>query len=50
MQVRTHAKPSSGRHHTELVSLLELSARVGANPLLGQASNGNTSIKLANTL
>jgi rhamnose utilization protein RhaD (predicted bifunctional aldolase and dehydrogenase) len=50
MQVRTHAKPSSGRHQNELVSLRELSARVGANPLLVQASNGNTSIKLADTL
>jgi rhamnose utilization protein RhaD (predicted bifunctional aldolase and dehydrogenase) len=40
----------SGRlpvHHEEaVVSLRDLSARVGSDPLLVQASNGNTSIKL----
>ena len=40
----------STRHETELTSLLDLSARVGGNPLLVQASNGNTSIKLDGTL
>ena len=34
------------RHIRELASLRELSARVGNDPLLVQASNGNTSIKL----
>ena len=38
------------RHVTELASLRELSARVGRDPLLVQASNGNTSIKLDGTL
>ena len=36
----------STRHEREVVSLRELSARVGSDPLLVQASNGNTSIKL----
>jgi rhamnose utilization protein RhaD (predicted bifunctional aldolase and dehydrogenase) len=34
------------RHESEVASLRDLSARVGSNPLLVQASNGNTSIKL----
>jgi rhamnose utilization protein RhaD (predicted bifunctional aldolase and dehydrogenase) len=34
------------RHVREVASLRELSARVGSDPLLVQASNGNTSIKL----
>jgi rhamnose utilization protein RhaD (predicted bifunctional aldolase and dehydrogenase) len=34
------------RNERELLSLRELSSRVGNNPLLVQASNGNTSIKL----
>ena len=34
------------QHKRELGSLCELSARVGSDPLLVQASNGNTSIKL----
>jgi len=33
-------------HEQAVVSLRDLSARVGSNPLLVQASNGNTSIKL----
>jgi hypothetical protein len=37
---------SRTRHERELASLRELSARVGSDPLLVQASNGNTSIKL----
>ena len=37
---------SPNRHERELASLRELSARVGSDPLLVQASNGNTSIKL----
>jgi rhamnose utilization protein RhaD (predicted bifunctional aldolase and dehydrogenase) len=40
----------STRRGTELVSLRDLSARVGSDPLLVQASNGNTSIKLDGTL
>jgi rhamnose utilization protein RhaD (predicted bifunctional aldolase and dehydrogenase) len=39
-------KLSSTQHEREIVSLLDLSARVGSDPLLVQASNGNTSIKL----
>src|SRR5712664_3179095 len=39
-------KPLSTRDQRELVSLRDLSARVGSDPLLVQASNGNTSIKL----
>jgi ribulose-5-phosphate 4-epimerase/fuculose-1-phosphate aldolase len=35
-----------GRHVSEIASLRDLSARVGSDPLLVQASNGNTSIKL----
>jgi rhamnose utilization protein RhaD (predicted bifunctional aldolase and dehydrogenase) len=35
---------------TEITDLLALSARIGRNPLLAQASNGNTSIKLGGTL
>jgi rhamnose utilization protein RhaD (predicted bifunctional aldolase and dehydrogenase) len=36
----------STRHEREVASLRELSTRVGSDPLLVQASNGNTSIKL----
>ena len=39
-------KPLSTRDQRELVFLRDLSARVGSDPLLVQASNGNTSIKL----
>jgi rhamnose utilization protein RhaD (predicted bifunctional aldolase and dehydrogenase) len=35
-----------GRHVREIACLRDLSARVGSDPLLVQASNGNTSIKL----
>jgi rhamnose utilization protein RhaD (predicted bifunctional aldolase and dehydrogenase) len=40
------ARLSTARHVKEFASLRDLSARVGGNPLLVQASNGNTSIKL----
>ena len=36
----------SAQHEREMMSLRDLSARVGSDPLLVQASNGNTSIKL----
>jgi len=39
-------KLSSTRHEREVVCLCDLSARVGSDPLLVQASNGNTSIKI----
>jgi rhamnose utilization protein RhaD (predicted bifunctional aldolase and dehydrogenase) len=38
------------RNEKEVAALRELSARVGGNPLLVQASNGNTSIKLDGVL
>jgi ribulose-5-phosphate 4-epimerase/fuculose-1-phosphate aldolase len=46
--VRNSAQPKlfSARYETEIASLRDLSARVGSDPLLVQASNGNTSIKL----
>src|SRR5258707_11478165 len=34
------------RHESEVASLRDLSARVGSDPLLAQASTGNTSIKI----
>jgi rhamnose utilization protein RhaD (predicted bifunctional aldolase and dehydrogenase) len=46
----TLTKLSSSRREKELLSLCDLSARLGNNPLLVQASNGNTSIKLDGTL
>src|ERR1700730_5489533 len=42
----TRPKLLSTRQEREVASLRELSARVGGDPLLVQASNGNTSIKL----
>ena len=36
----------SAQYEQEMMSLRDLSARVGSDPLLVQASNGNTSIKL----
>jgi len=39
-------KLSSGACEKEFASLLELSARLGCDPMLVQANNGNTSIKL----
>jgi rhamnose utilization protein RhaD (predicted bifunctional aldolase and dehydrogenase) len=36
----------SARHEREIASLRDLSARIGSDSLLVQASNGNTSIKL----
>ena len=46
--MRNTAQPRllSARHEREVLFLLDLSARVGSDPLLVQASNGNTSIKL----
>jgi rhamnose utilization protein RhaD (predicted bifunctional aldolase and dehydrogenase) len=46
--VKNAAQPKlfSTRQERELASLRDLSARVGSDPLLVQASNGNTSIKL----
>jgi rhamnose utilization protein RhaD (predicted bifunctional aldolase and dehydrogenase) len=46
--VKNEAQPRrlSTRHEREVASLRELSTRVGSDPLLVQASNGNTSIKL----
>jgi rhamnose utilization protein RhaD (predicted bifunctional aldolase and dehydrogenase) len=35
---------------SEITDLLNLSARIGRDPMLAQASNGNTSIKLGGTL
>jgi rhamnose utilization protein RhaD (predicted bifunctional aldolase and dehydrogenase) len=40
----------SARHERELSRLRDLSERIGSNPLLVQASNGNTSIKLGGIL
>lgn len=36
----------STRQESEIAPLRDISARVGSDPLLVQASNGNTSIKL----
>jgi rhamnose utilization protein RhaD (predicted bifunctional aldolase and dehydrogenase) len=46
--VKNAAQPKlfSTRKERELASLRDLSARIGSDPLLVQASNGNTSIKL----
>jgi rhamnose utilization protein RhaD (predicted bifunctional aldolase and dehydrogenase) len=41
---------SMNPHERELVQLRELSARIGSDPLLTQASSGNTSIKLHDVL
>ena len=41
---------SSAADQAGLAPLRELSARIGGNPLLTQASTGNTSIKLGNVL
>ena len=46
MKNAAQQKLFSARQERELASLRELSARVGSDPLLVQASNGNTSIKL----
>jgi len=42
----SQAKRSTARDEKEFASLRDLSAGVGRDPLLVQASNGNTSIKL----
>ena len=46
MKYAVQPKLLSIRHVREVLSLRELSARIGSDPLLVQASNGNTSIKL----
>jgi rhamnose utilization protein RhaD (predicted bifunctional aldolase and dehydrogenase) len=50
MQNATQPKLLPALNEKELLCLRDLSARVGSNPLLVQASNGNTSIKLDGTL
>src|SRR2546430_14139818 len=40
----------TNRHRGELTQLKDLSARIGGDPLLTQASTGNTSIKLDDVL
>jgi rhamnose utilization protein RhaD (predicted bifunctional aldolase and dehydrogenase) len=47
---QVHPKFLPTRVEKELDCLRQLSARVGSNPLLVQASNGNTSIKLEGIL
>jgi rhamnose utilization protein RhaD (predicted bifunctional aldolase and dehydrogenase) len=42
----SQARLSTARHEKEFAALRDFSARVGGDPLLVQASNGNTSIKL----
>jgi rhamnose utilization protein RhaD (predicted bifunctional aldolase and dehydrogenase) len=37
-------------NHSEIQTLLDLSARIGADPMLTQASTGNTSVKLGGIL
>ena len=46
MKNASQPKLFSTRQERELASLRDLSARLGSDPLLVQASNGNTSIKL----
>lgn len=46
MKNAAQSKLSSTRQGSDLASLRDLSARIGSDPLLVQASNGNTSIKL----
>jgi rhamnose utilization protein RhaD (predicted bifunctional aldolase and dehydrogenase) len=50
MKNSVQAKPLTTRHEKEFMYLRDLSARVGGDPLLVQASNGNTSIKLGGIL
>src|SRR5258708_2811302 len=50
MKNSVQAKPLTTRHEREFMYLRDLSARVGGDPLLVQASNGNTSIKLGGIL
>jgi rhamnose utilization protein RhaD (predicted bifunctional aldolase and dehydrogenase) len=44
------SKNMSATNQAELTSLRELSARIGSDPLLTQASTGNSSIKLEGVL
>jgi rhamnose utilization protein RhaD (predicted bifunctional aldolase and dehydrogenase) len=46
----TLPKLTSGACEKEFASLLELSARLGCDPMLVQANNGNTSVKLDGVL
>ncbi|HCC58594.1 MAG TPA: class II aldolase [Solibacterales bacterium] len=41
---------ATAHHHPQIASLLTLSARLGRDPLLVQASSGNTSVKLDGVL
>lgn len=50
MKKQVHPKSFPTRQERELACLRQLSARVGSDPLLVQASNGNTSIKLEGIL
>ena len=50
MKNATQPKPLHAQHGRDLLSLRDLSARVGGDPLLVQAGNGNTSIKIEATL
>lgn len=40
----------STQHEIEIAPLLDLSARIGCDPLLAQAGNGNTSVKIEGVL
>ena len=40
----------SGTNHSEIQSLIDISARLGRDPLLVQAGSGNTSVKLDGVL
>ena len=50
MKNSAQARLLATRDEREFMSLRDLSARLGADPLLVQASNGNTSIKLSGIL
>lgn len=50
MKKANPAKLLCTRHERELSNLRDLSAQIGSDPLLVQASNGNTSIKLGGIL
>ena len=50
MNGTAQGRNSSANTRSEVASLLELSARIGRDPLLVQASTGNTSIKLDGVL
>ncbi len=50
MKNTAQLKSPSTQHEIEIASLLDLSARIGCDPLLAQASNGNTSVKIDGVL